>query len=225
MIEVETARPVYSNAIGDKLKRSPEKKAETKAVRSQKKTDRKAKRNAKRLIRMENKGQKKFFYPLTKIFGKKKKYKDGSTIDVPAENTVVVSTKDGKTASLDKTEIAKALNIPESQVTPAKVQEVVVNVPATNAVVAAQETGTTGNDPVLAIEVKDAEVTVTDDGSAYLSADTQLPGETKNVADDDKAAQKKIKIGKIILISGIAIVVIAGVIYFMNKGSKDSSKK
>ena len=225
MIEVETARPVYSNAIGDKLKRSPEKKAETKAVRSQKKTDRKAKRNAKRLIRMENKGQKKFFYPLTKIFGKKKKYKDGSTIDVPAENTVVVSTKDGKTASLDKTEIAKALNIPESQVTPAKVQEVVVNVPATNAVVAAQETGTTGNDPVLAIEVKDAEVTVTDDGSAYLSADTQLPGETKNVADDDKAAQKKIKIGKIILISGIAIVVIAGVIYFMNKGSKGSSKK
>jgi hypothetical protein len=225
MIEVETARPVYSNAIGDKLKRSPEKKAETKAVRSQKKTDRKAKRNAKRLIRMENKGQKKFFYPLTKIFGKKKKYKDGSTIDVPAENTVVVSTKDGKTASLDKTEIAKALNIPESQVTPAKVQEVVVNVPATNAVVAAQETGTVGNDPVLAIEVKDAEVTITDDGSAYLSADTQLPGETKNVADDDKAAQKKIKIGKIILISGIAIVVIAGVIYFMNKGSKGSSKK
>lgn len=225
MIEVETARPVYSNAIGDKLKRSPENKAASQAVRGQKRTDRKAKRNAKRLIRMENKGQKKFFYPLTKIFGKKKKYKDGSTIDVPAENTVVVSTKDGKTASLDKTEIAKALNIPESQVTPAKVQEVIVNVPATETIAVGQETGLASPYPVLAVEVKDADITITDDGSAYLSADTQLPGETKNVADDDKAAQKKIKIGKIILISGIAIVVIAGVIYFMNKESKGSSKK
>ena len=225
MISVETERPVYSNAIGDKLKRSPEKKSQSQAVRRQKRSDRKAKRNAKRLIRIENRGQKKFFYPLTKIFGKKKKYKDGSTIEVPAENTVVVSTKDGRTSSLDKTEIAKALNIPESQVTPAKVQEVVVNVPAASAVVAAQETGTPTNEPVLAIEVRDADVTVTDDGSAYLSDDTQSQEQDLNVKDDDKAAQKKIKIGRIILISGIAIVVIAGVIYFMSKESKPAPKK
>ena len=224
MIEVETARPVYSNAIGDKLKKSPEKKAKTqenRANRAEKRSGRKAKRNAKKLIRMENKGKKKFFYPLTKIFGKKKKYKDGSTIEVPAENTITVTTKDGKTASLDKTEIAKALNIPESQVTPAKVQEVVVNVPQSSAVVAAQETGTPAGEPVIAIEVKDADVTIAEDGSAYLSDDTQSQDEQlKNVADDDKAAQKKIKIGKILLISGVVIVVLGAVVYFMNQGEK-----
>jgi len=224
MIEVNTARPVYSNAIGDKLKRSPEKKAKTqenRAERAEKRSGRKAKRNAKKLIRMENKGKKKFFYPLTKIFGKKKKYKDGSTIEVPAENTVVVSTKDGKTASLDKTEIAKALNIPESQVTPAKVQEVVVNVPQASAGPAANETGTPVGEPVLAIPIKDEDVIITDDGSAYLSDDTQSQDEKlKNVADDDKEAQKKIKIGKILLISGVVIVVLGAVVYFMNKDSK-----
>jgi hypothetical protein len=229
MINVETSRPVYSNAIGDKLKRSPEKKAQSqanKAVRVEKRSGRKAKRNAKRLIRMEKLGKKKFFYPLTKILGKKKKYKDGSSIEVPAANTVVVTTKDGKTASLDKTEIAKALNIPESEVTPAKVQEVVVNVPPSSAVVAAQETGTPSGEPVIAIEVKDADVTIADDGSAYLSDDTQSEDEKiKDVADDDKAKQKKIKIGRILLISGAVIVVLGAVVYFMNRNSKGTKSK
>ena len=224
MINVETARPVYSNAIGDKLKRSPEKKAEVKTKRTENRSERRAKRNSKKLLRIEKRGGKKFFYPLTQIFSKKKKYKDGTSIDIPSDNVVTVKTASGKTAELDKVEIAKALNIPESQVTSAKVQEVVVNVPASTAGSAASETSTPAGDPVLAIEVKDADVTVTDDGSAYLSADTQLPGETKNVADEDQAAQKKIKIGKIILISGIVIVVVGSVLYFMNKNSKTSSK-
>jgi hypothetical protein len=163
---------------------------------------------------------------LTKILGKKKKYKDGSSIEVPAANTVVVTTKDGKTASLDKTEIAKALNIPESEVTPAKVQEVVVNVPPSSAVVAAQETGTPSGEPVIAIEVKDADVTIADDGSAYLSDDTQSEDEKiKDVADDDKAKQKKIKIGRILLISGAVIVVLGAVVYFMNRNSKGTKSK
>ena len=233
MIEVETTRPVYSNAEGDKKSRkvragsrkdSRTGVSEKQQSRDLKRANRKAKRNAKRLIRMEKQGKKKFFYPLTKIFGKKKKYKDGSTIEVPAENTVVVSTNDGRTASLDKTEIAKALNIPESQVTPAKVQEVVVNVPQASAGPAANETGTPSGEPVLAIPVKDEDVTIADDGSAYLSDDTQSQNEElKNVADDDKEAQKKKKIGKIILISGVVIIVLGAVVYFMNKGAK--SKK
>lgn len=220
MISVETARPVYSNAIGDKLKRSPEKKAERKTKVSENRSKRRAKRNSKKLLRIENRGGKKFFYPLTQLFAKKKKYKDGTSIEIPKENIVAIKTTSGKTAELDKVEIAKALNIPVNQLTEQKIQEVVVNVPAATAGSAASETSTPSGDPVLAIEVKDADVTVTDDGSAYLSADTQLPGETKNVADEDKEAQKKIKIGKIILISGAVIIVVGAILYFVNKEQK-----
>lgn len=225
MIQVETARPVYSNANGDKPKRTPEKKLQTKIQRTEKRSERRAKRNSKKLIRIEKRGSKKFFYPLTQILGKKKKYKDGTSIEIPKENLVVIKTTSGKTAELDKVEIAKALNIPVSQLTDQKIQEVVVNVPAATAGSAASETSTPVGEAVLAIEVKDADVTVTDDGSAYLSADTQLPGETKNVAEDDEAAQKKMKIGKVILISGIVIVAVGTILYFVSKSSKTSSQK
>ena len=251
MINVETTRPVYSSFNADKVstrktkaenklaenqktlaatkaKRDAgekltkeERKAFGKASVGQAFNKRKAKRNAKKLLRVSKPGGTKFFYPLTQLFGKKKKNKDGTTTDIAPENSVVVKNSAGKTTELDKVELAKALDIPVSQVTPAKVQEVVVNVPAATAgSVTASETSTPAGEPVLAIEVKDANVTIADDGSAYLSSETQLPGETKNVADEDKEAQKKAKIGKIILISGAIIVVVGAILYFVNKEQK-----
>lgn len=224
MIQVETDRPVYSNATGNLKERAkkilssdPEKKSSRVAKRDERKTTRVAKReerkarriakrNATKLKKVNTPKGSKFTFKLKKLNkqGTKRTKKHANGTVVVIKESDVVTTPQG---DFDKIEVAKALNVTPEQVTPELVKQ--------NQVVEAS-----GD---VSIIVPDNNVATDDAGDPYLAEDLQDANETlKDVADEENSKRKMTKTEKILLFGGIGVtVLILGVVLyrkFSNKG-------
>jgi hypothetical protein len=252
MISVETINPVYSNADGQPKSRKVKAGSkndprmgvsEKQQTRDLKRANRKAKRNAPKLKRIRRKnGKNAFVMRLIKLVPVQKKqrfsgvdnstltavipsateytktFADGTSVVIPATDVIV------NTAGVfDKNDIAKAFGVAKETLTPEMIDKYLVYIAPTNANsdTATETTKSATSD--VAIEIADANVVTTDEGT-FLALDTQDKDEaTKDVAEEDKAKQQPLKkYEKAILYGGIAVVVIiAGVIIYrkMSKGA------
>ena len=191
-----------------KLERT-QRRSEKKEVRQEKRAVRKAKRQAKRLLRAKDKtGRKKWFYPISRVFKGKKKQKDGTIVEVDPQN--IVTTTSG--AQFDKTEIAKATGLPETQVTPKMVEEILVTNPQGSATVSenttlspfvAKRDDITTNPNATAEEVLNSittvyapvndnkEVVQGEDGAIYMADETTSQEEPPISEEEFNAMTKK----------------------------------
>ena len=210
MMEIETDRPVYSNIKG---KNSADKslKKDERATRKAERKAKKAKKNSSPLTRIGNKFVKKI-KKLTTIKGKKVKTNpDGSTTEVAPSNVVV--TPQGE---YDKVEVARALNVEPSQVTPELILKTSVATQVSNTGIANPTivTATPNSDLAIVIPAELLETGI--DGNPYLAVDLQdadLP--MADVAQEEAAKQPLVKWEKIMLISGITLaVIVIGVIAY-----------
>jgi hypothetical protein len=174
--------------------------AQKKQERQTRRADRKAKRNAKRLLRLRDKtGKEKIFYPLTRLRRNQKNqivkvYPDGTETIVKQENVVSITTQEitpsgpkSVTTELDKTEVAKALNVAPSQVTPELVQVKTTEIKKEEAPVQAQETKTTQFENVVAVEITPENVVTDAQGNDVLATETQdVTATDVNLVDENK---------------------------------------
>jgi hypothetical protein len=228
MITVETINPVYSNAEGDKTKKtlkdrfSDRKKefdsnqsdrianrgknrTDRKLNREIKRTARKKKRNARKLEKINTPQGEKFLFkliPLKKNGTQAEKTNpDGTKQEIPAKD--IVSTPQG---DFDKKEVAKASGLPEEQITPLTFKKVSVLAP-TGEVKIAVPTALVGQD---------------NNGDSYLNVELQDENEKeKDVVKEEMDSRNPLKkYEKIILWGGIALVVIIGGIIAYKKFKK-----
>ena len=149
-----------------------------------------------------------------------KTFPDGTTIVIPASDVINHST-----GVFDKNDIAKALNVPKETLTPDMIEKYLVYItPAP----ANSDTATETNKSVtsdVAIEIPDANVVTTDDGT-FLAKDTQGKDEPiVDVAVEQKQNQSPLKkYEKAILYGGIALVVIIAGVIIYRKMSKGANK-
>lgn len=235
MITVETINPVYSNAEGDKTKKTlKDRLAESKAnyqknkperenIQNQKESERKKnrqermdnrsirrsarkkKRNARKLERINTPQGEKFLFKLIPL------KKNGTK----AEKTNPDGTKQEIPAKdivstpqgdFDKKEVAKASGLPEEQITPLTLKKVSVIAP-TGEVKIAVPTALVGQD---------------NNGDSYLNVELQDENEKeKDVVKEEMDSRNPLKkYEKIILWGGIALVVIIGGIIAYKKFKK-----
>jgi hypothetical protein len=190
-------------------------RSERKEARFQRNKDRKAKRNAKKLVLIKKSGQEKYFFPISRIRLGKKKYKDGSETPIAQKDQVAITTPQGETAVVDKTEVAKAMGVSPNTLTNADIQKAVTVIPQT--VVAEQgvsaEVNQNMNEPVLAINVPENNVETAGDGELYVTSDLQATAEPqKDVKDEERGLSKT---QKIVLWSavGVATIIVGFIIY------------
>jgi hypothetical protein len=214
MIQVETDAPVFSNAIGDKIKSKvkstfksdPAKKESRVAKREERRSKRKAKRNATKLRRLNTPKGSKFTFKLKKVNKqgtKRTKRNNNGTIVVLNESDIVSTPK----GDFDKIEVAKALNVAPEKVTPELV--------AQNQVVEAN-----GD---VSIIVPDTIVGQDNQGDSYLAEDLQDENSPpEDVVKDDEKKRGLSTTEKVLLFGGIGVAVLTiGIILyrkFSNKG-------
>lgn len=236
MLQVQTDRPVYSNAKGDGLAKLKGMlpKGKTDAEKATAKTTResnKKERVDKRATNKANRKAKRNSSPLTKIGGKfvkkikkivnfkGKKIKtnpDGSTTEVAAKNVVV--TPQGE---YDKVEVARALNVTPEQVTPELILKTSVATQVSNTGIANPTIVSANPSADLAIVVPAELMETGTDGNPYLSVDLQEADKPdEDVAKEEQAKQPLVKWEKIMLVSGITLAAIVIGIIAYKKMSK-----
>lgn len=244
MLQVQTDRPVYSNAKGDGLSKLKGKfKGKTdaekatakttresdKKVRVDNRTKNKTDRVDKRATNKANRRLKRFKKngtPLTKIgafFHKKIRklfVKDGKKVKTNADGTTTeVAAKNvvvTPQGEFDKVEVARALNVTPEQVTPELIAKSSVATQPTTTPVASEVIVPVTASADLAIKVPEALTEVAIDGNPYLSVDLQeVDEEEKDVAKEEQAKQPLVKWEKIMLVSGITLAaIVIGVIAY-----------
>lgn len=194
---------IKQERLTDRAKLKAERDArlkQQKEQRQQRRADRKAKRNAKKLLRLRGKeGKEKIYYPLTRLRRNKnnqlvKVYPDGKETIVKPENVVTTTTTNitpqgpkTVTVELDKNEVAQALNVAPSQVTPELLQVKKAEIPTNQAPVQANETKTSQFENVLAVEVTPENVVTDAQGNDVLATETQdVQSKEIDVVDENK---------------------------------------
>lgn len=233
MIQVETDRPVYSNASGtlkEKLKSISgnlkqkrmginkdggvnidreerlKKRSDRTKTRKENRAERKAKRNAKRLTKKKTPLGERFTLALSKITkkGSKSEKKNPDGTNSEVPQKDIVTTPKG---SFDKVEVAKATGVTPEQVTPQFIEKNSVTTPSGE----------------VSIIVPDKLVGQDDGGNPYLAEDLQDANETqKDVVKEDDKKRGMSTTSKVLLFGGIgvAVLVVGVILYrkFSNKG-------
>jgi hypothetical protein len=175
-------------------------------ARHTRRTTRKANRNAKKLTLIKTSRGDKFFFPLSRVRLGKKKYKDGTEVQVkPEEQVKVFDQQTKEEVILDKKEIANALDKPVAEVTNTDAQQMIqkLNLEISELKRLQAETGDKPTETPYGLMVDDSKVEVVEDGEAYLKNQTQDKDKTtEDVKDKEKGLSKT---QKIVLWSGVGV--------------------
>lgn len=175
-------------------------------ARHTRRTNRKANRNAKKLTLIKTSRGDKFFFPLSRVRLGKKKYKDGTEVQVKPEDQIkVVDQQTKEVVTLDKKEIANALDKPVAEVTNSDAQQMIqkLNLEISELKRLQAETGDKPTETPYGLLVDDSKVEVVEDGDAYLKNQTQDKDKT---TEDVKEKEKGLsKTQKIVLWSGVGV--------------------
>jgi hypothetical protein len=180
-------------------------RSERKEARFQRNANRKAKRNSKKLVLIKKQGKERYFFPISRIRLGKKKYKDGSESTIPQNEQVNITAPNGENIVVNKREIARALGVPTSKLTPLEIQRAITVIPQSVAVQQGvnTEVNQNVNEPVIAVNVPDNNVETAGDGELYLTDDLQnTEDELIDVAAEERGLTKN---QKIVLWTGLGL--------------------